>query len=57
MTPTNITLDQFMFSAVTGIASGQNSKKNSGRMNISAAMLIGSPNLPKDQRRGGRGSP
>lgn len=38
--PQNIMLDQFMFDAVTGCASGQNAKKMIGRRNRSAAMLM-----------------
>ena len=55
--PPNIAELQFMLEATTGLASGQNSKNKSGVKNSSAAMLIGSPNRPKDHLRGGRGSP
>ena len=48
---------QFMFSGVTGLARGQKLKKKSGVMNNNAAILIGKPNLPKLQRRGGSGAP
>jgi hypothetical protein len=49
--------DQFMVDADTGVASGQNAKNQSGVRNTNAAMLTASPNLPRDQRRGGKGGP
>lgn len=55
--PPNMVLDQFMFDAVTGVASGQNAKKIIGMRNRSAAMLMKRPALPKDHRRGGKGGP
>jgi len=53
----NIVEDQFIVAAVTGVASGQNAKNQTGAKNTSAAMLIASPNLPSDHLRGGSGGP
>jgi len=49
--------DQFIVSAVTGVARGQNAKNHKGVKNIRAAILIANPNLPNDQRLGGNGGP
>ena len=57
MVPPNIVEDQFMNAGVTGVASGQNAKNQTGARNMSAAMLMARPNLPSDHRRGGRGGP
>jgi hypothetical protein len=57
MVAPNIIEDQFIFEAVTGVASGQNTKNQRGVRNISAATLIARPNLPNDHRRGGNGGP
>jgi hypothetical protein len=55
--PPNITEDQFIFAAVTGIANGQNAKNHTGNRNRTAAILMGRPHFPRDQRRVGRGAP
>ena len=57
MVEPNIVEDQFIVAAVTGIASGQNAKNQTGIKNKRAAMLMAMPNLPRDHRRGGRGAP
>jgi hypothetical protein len=57
MVPPNIVEDQFIVAAVTGVASGQNAKNQTGARNKRAAMLMAMPNLPSDHRRGGRGRP
>ena len=57
MVPPNIVEDQFIFSGVTGLASGQNEKNQTGTRNNRAAMLMARPNLPNDHRRAGRGRP
>jgi hypothetical protein len=57
MVPPNIVEDQFMVAAVTGVASGQNAKNQTGARNKRDAMLMYKPNLPRDHRRGGRGRP
>jgi hypothetical protein len=46
-----------MLAAVTGIASGQNAKNQTGARNRSAAMLMASPNFPSDHLRAGSGGP
>jgi hypothetical protein len=55
MVPPNIVDDQFILPEVTGVASGQNEKNQTGARNQSDAILIAMPNLPSDHRRGGRG--
>jgi hypothetical protein len=57
MVPPNIVEDQFIFWGVTGVASGQNAKNQTGTRNKSDTMLMAKPNLPSDHRRGGRGGP
>jgi hypothetical protein len=57
MVPTNIVEDQFMFAAVTGVASGQKMKNQIGAKNTRDAMLMAKPYFPSDQRRGGNGGP
>jgi hypothetical protein len=57
MVPPNIVEDQFMFWGVTGMASGQNAKNQTGARNKRDAMLMYKPYLPSDHRRGGRGRP
>ena len=54
--PPNITLPQFIVLGTTGVASGKNAKTKSGARKHREAILIGMPHLPRDQRRGGRGS-
>ena len=49
--------DQFIVSAVTGLARGQKAKNHRGVSHISAIILIARPNLPRDHRRGGKGGP
>jgi hypothetical protein len=55
--PPNIAEDQFIVAAVTGVASGQKAKNQTGARNKRDAMLMAKPNLPSDQRRAGRGRP
>jgi hypothetical protein len=57
MVPPNIVEDQFIVPDVTGVASGQKAKNQTGARNKSDAMLIAKPTLPSDHRRGGRGFP
>lgn len=57
MIPPNIVEDQFILTALTGVASGQNAKNHTGAKNSTAAILIGKPNLPNDHLRGGKGHP
>jgi hypothetical protein len=47
MTPTNMTDDQFIVEAVTGVVKGQNAKKATGSRNTSAPILTAIPNLPR----------
>ncbi|KAB8292433.1 hypothetical protein EYC80_008159 [Monilinia laxa] len=53
--PTNITLDQFMFWAVTGVCRGQKAKKVMGVKKHKEAILTTMPYLPSDHRCAGRG--
>ena len=52
-----MTDDQFIFSGVTGRASGQKEKNHSGMRKRIEVMLMIIPYLPRDHLRGGRGSP
>ena len=53
----NIVDDQFILSAVTGVASGQKAKNQRGTRNSREPILIASPNLPSDHLLGGKGGP
>jgi hypothetical protein len=55
LVPPNIVEDQFIVAPVTGVASGQKAKNQTGIRNNRETMLIASPNLPRVQRRAGRG--
>lgn len=56
-TPPNMVEDQFMFGAVTGVASGQKEKNHSGIKKMMEMMFRGMPSLPRDHLRGGSASP
>lgn len=56
-TPENITIDQFMLDAVTGIATGKKLAVAAVITYPRAKMLIGMPNLPSEKRAGGKAGP
>lgn len=53
----NMILDQFIVAAVTGVASGQNSKNHNANRGSTAIIFMSNPYLPNDHLHGGSGSP